>query len=231
MTTSASPYGATTILTSTANTISPNYSYSYIRSPYYRDSAYQPMTIIDTDSPYVLYNSIGTPLSPLASTPLVSISPSIATYSAASDTVTVVTPINSGYYIRPRYADIDTGLDNSSVVQKDITKYFRFKMLDKWIYSEFSEVLKYLKVSGNKVDLVKSENEKNNNKLSNDSTHDLELKSDYIAENILTEYKTKRILMKIMAELNIKWYTLPQREDLVKEVMGKYLKKKFRKML
>jgi hypothetical protein len=129
------------------------------------------------------------------------------------------------------YVDIDTGLNDSYVVQKDVTKYFMYKTLDKWIYQDFPSVLKYLVYRDGKVSLIKKLGDKENNEVSKDSEKALEAKADFIEEKILDESRTREILIRIMRELGLKWFELPYREGLVKEVMERFLKKKLKKMV
>jgi len=129
------------------------------------------------------------------------------------------------------YVDIDTGLNDSYIVQKDVTKYFMYKALDKWLYTDYKSALKYLTYKNGKVDLAKKINEKESVDVSKENTKELEAKSDYIGENILTETKTRALLLRIMKELGFKWFELPYREELVKDVIGKYIKKKLKKMV
>jgi hypothetical protein len=134
--------------------------------------------------------------------------------------------------VRPTvYVDIDTGLNDSYIVQKDVTKYFMYKTLDKWIYTEFPSVLKYLTYKDGKVALIKKIEDKESNSVSKDSEKTLEAKSDFIEKHILSESKTRAVLIRIMGELRLKWFELPYREDLVKDVMERYLKKKLKKMV
>ena len=129
------------------------------------------------------------------------------------------------------YVDIDTGLNDSYVVQKDVTKYFMYKTLDKWIFNDFPSVLKYLVYKDGKVSLIKKLGDKENNEVSKDSEKALEAKADYIEDKLLNESKTREILIRIMRELGLKWFELPYRENLVKEVMERFLKKKLKKMV
>ncbi len=129
------------------------------------------------------------------------------------------------------YVDIDTGLNDSYVVQKDVTKYFMYKTLDKWIYQDLPSVLKYLVYRDGKVSLIKKLGDKENNEVSKDSEKALEAKADFIEEKILDESRTREILIRIMRELGLKWFELPYREGLVKEVMERFLKKKLKKMV
>ena len=108
------------------------------------------------------------------------------------------------------------------------TKYLLYKTLDKWIFTEFPSVLKYLKVDNGSVKLVKSLDEKEKNDVSKDSEKDLEAKSDWIEENILNEEKMREVLIRIMRELGLKWYELPHRETLIRDVVEKYIKKKLK---
>jgi hypothetical protein len=129
------------------------------------------------------------------------------------------------------YVDIDTGLNDSYVVQKDVTKYFMYKTLDKWIFHDFPSVLKYLVYRDGKVSLIKKLADKEGNEVSKDSEKALEAKADFIEDKILDESRTREILIRIMRELGLKWFELPYREGLVKEVMERFLKKKLKKMV
>ncbi len=160
-------------------------------------------------------------------------------YISNLDPLTIDTPVSPIGYNWPMilgkaskyYVDIDTGVNDNSIVQRDITRYFRYKTLDKWLYGEMTFLLKYLKVENRNVVLVKSRQEMEDNKVSKNTVSELEEKSDYIGENILTESAMREILVKIMYQLGIKWYDLPYHEELVKEVIEKYIKKKLKKHL
>jgi hypothetical protein len=191
---------------------------------------YQPISTM-----FNTLTSSATVLSPL--TPLTITQTPISTVTQSvivnNDPLTIVTPIGPQlYFNRPGYVmDIDTGVNDSYIVQRDVTKYLRYKTLDKWIYTEFPNVLKYLVVDKDNVRIVKNESEHDNNKVSSNSTRELEAKSDYIADNILTESAMREVLIRIMRELGVKWYDLPYHEDLVMDVVEKYIEKKLKKML
>jgi len=196
--------------------------------------AYTPISTM-FNTPYST-TTVLSPLTPLSVTPLSPASP-VLTFNSVSQSVivkdnplTIVTPIGPQIMTtRPTYVvDIDTGMNDNYIVQKDVTKYLQYKTLDKWIFTEFPSVLKYLVVDGKKVRVVKSESEKEKNEVSKDSEDDLEEKADWIEENILTESAMREILIRIMRELGLKWYELPHRESLVMDVVEKYIKKKLR---
>jgi hypothetical protein len=176
--------------------------------------------------------SIKTEVSPPFTTTLNTLSP-LSPLSTATTTLLNVNPnALSMLAVKPTvYVDIDTGLNDSYVVQKDVTKYFMYKTLDKWIYHDFPSVLKYLVYRDGKVSLIKKLADKENNEVSKDSEKALEAKVDFIEEEILNESRTREILIRIMRELGLKWFELPYREGLVKEVMERFLKKKLKKMV
>jgi hypothetical protein len=185
-------------------------------------------------------------LSPTSFTLSTSISPLLSNTTLLSPG-TVYTPISNNILglggiatgpatllgVKPQsfYLDLDTGMNDSYVVQQDVTKYFKFKTLDKWIFTDFSSILKYLTYKDGTVSLIKNLDDRDNKDISKDSSKVLEAKADYIEEHILNESKTRAILIRIMKELGIKWYELPHHETLVKEVMERYLKNKLKKMV
>lgn len=175
------------------------------------------------------------PLTPVTLSPLPPITTAVTqSVIVNNDPLTVVTPIGPVLYNvgGPRYlVDIDTGINDNYIVQRDVTRAIMYKVLDKWLYDDFPNILKYLVVEKDAVRLVKSEQEKENNKVSSNTVSELEAKSDYIGDNILTESAMREILVRIMRETGLKWYELPHREQLLKDVVEKYLKKKLRKHL
>lgn len=175
-------------------------------SPY---SPYSPGVVVKTDPLTILTPTTPIPLSNYA---LLAVKPSV--------------------YVKPTFVlEIDTGLNDSYVVQKDVTLYFTNITLEKWIYGSLSSVLEFLVSKNGKIHLVKNMKERDSNNIDKDTTSVLEGKADWLRENVLSESKTRAILVKIMRELGLKWYELPHRESLVKDVMKRYLKNKLKKMV
>ena len=192
-------------------------------------SPLSPLSIVKMGPTYP-FSPMG-PLSPMY--PLSPMSAVSQTVSYNGDDVTIVTPVGPRFITAgPRYMiDINTGMEDNYIVQRDITRYFMYKSLDKWLYTEWDYLLKYLVVDKNGVRIVKNEAEKDKNDISKDSDDDVEDKADYIGDHILTEDAMKEILLRIMRELGLKVYNLPHREGLVMDVIEKYLKKKLRKRM
>ncbi len=191
-------------------------------------TVYSPLTPFSIRDPLSPVNPLLSPINPLLS-PVSAVSQSVI---VNDKPLTIVTPIGPVISTRPTYVvDIDTGMEDNYIVQRDVTKYFLYVTLDKWLYTEFPNILKYLVVEKSHVRIVRSEDEKEKNKVSNNSTEELEKKADFIEDNILDEKTMREILMRIMRELGIKWYNLPHREPIVMDVVEKFLKKKLRERM
>jgi len=128
-------------------------------------------------------------------------------------------------------ADLDAMIDSSDLAQRDITKYYKYKVLDKWLYGDMAFLLKYLKVSNGQVVLVKTKKEYEANDVSKDSSDVIEKKADYIETNILTNDNVRMVLKRTLSELMIKWYELPNRENLVHDVLEGFIRKELKKHL
>ncbi len=198
-----------------------------------------PLSPLSTTNPLNALNTIS-PLSPLnALSPLSPLS-TVSMASAVSQTVvvndnplTVVTPIGPQIITtRPSYVvDIQTGMEDNYNVQRDVTRYFMYKALDKWLFEEWNYLFKFLVADKNGVRLVKSEDEREKNDVKKDTDELLEQKADFIEEHVLTEEATKEVLKRIMRELGIPFYSLPHREALVMDVLEKFMKKKLKKRM
>ena len=143
-------------------------------------------------------------------------------YSTNITTAQVITPM----YKLVDYDNYDTGLNTSYIAQKEMTEYLLYRILDKWLYTdEMCHLLKYLKINNGKVEYISNENEYISNKICNDSVDNIEKKSDFIQENILNLKEMRKLLQRIIEELNYKWYELPHKENLVVDVVERFLKK------
>ena len=239
------PYSTTTVLSpltplsvtpvsplSPVNALSPLNPFNSL-SPLNPFNSLNSMSPLSPLSPLNVLNSVNTlsPLSPLSTISMASaVSQSVV---VNNDPLTIVTPIGPQIITtRPSYVvDIDTGMEDNYVVQRDVTRYFMFKSLDKWLFEEWNYLFKFLIADKNSVRLVKNEDEREKNDVKKDSDEVLEQKADYIEKHILSEEATKEVLKRIMRELGIAFYSLPHREALVMEVLEKFIKKKLKKRM
>ena len=195
---------------------------TYVLTPKSVDS----ITLSDISYPITVRPNLTTTIFPSIYSPTYSTLTLTPTQTYTSVTTLPVVAVKPTVYV-----DMDTGLNDSYIVQKDVTKYFMYKALDKWLYHDYKSALRYLVYKNGKVELVKKVDDKEDTDVSKESSDALEAKSDYIGEHVLTEMKTRALLIRIMRELGFKWFELPYKEDLVKEVIGKYIRKKLRKMV
>ncbi len=167
-------------------------------------------------------------MSPLYTTPVSKVK--VDPYTG-STTIYTANMLNQPVY--PYFSlDVDTGLNDSFLVQQQAIEYFMYRILDKWLYNdEMCHLLKYLKVSGGKVDYISSENDYKGNKICSDSADDVEKKVDFIHDNLLGKTEMKNLLMRIMHELGMQWYQLTMNERLIVDSAEKYLKKELKKRI
>lgn len=140
----------------------------------------------------------------------------------------------SGLGITPVYRPselfyYDSGIGENPLAQHETNSDLRYKFLDKWLYDDFPNILKLLKVDGNIVRVL-SKNDAADNDISKDSESDLEKKSDFIGREILTLRKNKKILDTICQKNRLKYYDLPHNERYVRKAQGKYVLKHLEEM-
>ena len=124
------------------------------------------------------------------------------------------TIVNTGFY---------KDLNKDKSVQKTLSKYYFYKIIDKWIYKELLPLLAFVDISTDKPQLIKSLENFNIEKLSKDSEHDIEKRIDYMEKIILTKDMVRHVLKKICKDNRINWYDLNKHEKKIKKVFYNYL--------
>lgn len=141
-------------------------------------------------------------------------------YSSKTHTPYVgINPISSQVVSSGFYKD----LNKDKSVQKTLTKYYYYKILDKWIYKELMPILGFVDLSGDKPQLIKSIEHYNANKLANESSEQIEKKIDYLEKVLITKDMVRHVLKKICSDNNINWYDLDKNEKKIKSVFHNYL--------
>jgi len=123
----------------------------------------------------------------------------------------------------------DSGIGENALAQYETNTDLRYKFLDKWLYDDFPDILRMLKVEDNSVRVLSKE-EAEKNDISKDSESDLEKKSNFIAREILTISKNKKILDALVRKNKLRYYDLPHAKFFVRKAQGKYVMKKLEKM-
>ena len=125
--------------------------------------------------------------------------------------------LTSGFY---------TDLNKDKSLHKVITKYFYYKILDKWLYNELLPLLAYLKIDDGKVKLIDNLADYSIEKLAMDTDKNIEKKISYMEDILITRDMVKHVLKKIINKNHIKWYDLYKKEFEVKKVFKDYISDK-----
>lgn len=114
----------------------------------------------------------------------------------------------------------DLGVGDGYLSQLEITDDLRYKFLDKWIY-KIPKIMQRLKISGGNVEVLSKKAAASNDDDDNDK--DLMKKSDFVAHDILTKRKAKKILWKLAKFNRVRFFDLPYNEEFVKKAFKRYV--------
>jgi len=121
-----------------------------------------------------------------------------------------------------RFAD----LNKNKNIQKQIIKYYLYKILDKWFYHDFRDILGYVKIVDGKASLIRSLNDYNPSTLASDSVENIEKRIDYLEQILVNKKLVKHVLKKIILENELEWVSLNKHQSLIKKVLQKYINSK-----
>lgn len=188
-------------------------------------SPYSPYSSIYSPLPFstprgIIDDIFNPPILPYKSTLSVDINPSVSKIVSGVG-FTSLRPLGTYYY--------DSGLGDSPLSRYEVNKDIRYKFLDKWLYEDFPDILRMLKVEGGNV-IVLSKDEAEKNDISKASESDLEKMSDFIGHTILTFRKNRKILDAFCNKNNISNFDLHNNLHYVKKAQGKYVLKKLGEM-
>ena len=113
-------------------------------------------------------------------------------------------------------------LNKDKSIQKSLSKYYYYKILDKWIYNNLKPLLAFVNISSGKAHLIKSMEDFDVLSLEKDSSEDINKKIEYMEEMLITKQMVKHVLKKICRENNIKWYDLNKHTPKIKKVFYNY---------
>lgn len=122
--------------------------------------------------------------------------------------------VSSGFY---------NDLNKDKAVQKTFTKYYYYKLMDKWIYKELMPLLAFIDISKDKPQLIKSMGDYDVKKLLSNTSEQIEKKIDYMEKVLITKDMVRHVLKKICIENNINWYDLDKHENTIKKIFYDYL--------
>ena len=98
------------------------------------------------------------------------------------------------------------------------------------MYSDFEDLLMYLVVKNDKVQVISNKKELDNNKKDNDMKS-IEMKVNYIADNVMTKYDMKSFLKKYAIKSGLDLWKLKENKSYVKKSLYKKIHKKLQKLV
>lgn len=107
-------------------------------------------------------------------------------------------------------------LDKDPQVHRTLKKYYFYKLLDKWMYSDLKSLLAYVVLDNGKAKLINSITDYNPNSVNNSKEDDLTLKINFL-ENLISTDLIKSVLERIVHKYGIHWYHLNKNEDIIKK--------------
>lgn len=176
---------------------------------YFTPSTSDTIVTISSDTPTIsTFSVLDTPASKLVSTFI-----SAPSYTTKLPTFSL--PL-------PRHLN----LNYDSSVHDQITETIYNRIYEDWLYDDIVDVLRYLKVSGEKVEPVGSRSAKTS--VHKDSYEVLRKKIKFIKHNILSRSRLHDLLAKTVVEANMNWWDLEKNAYLVKDVVRHYIKRKLK---
>jgi hypothetical protein len=106
-------------------------------------------------------------------------------------------------------------------VHEQLTNYYYYKTLDKWLLSDMSDILKYLSYSGGSVKPGKSS--------SSETEQSVRAKIKYIEDNVFSKSGMYKLLNEYVLTYGVNWYDLERNSFQLKELIRAYLKKKLKR--
>jgi signal recognition particle GTPase len=119
-------------------------------------------------------------------------------------------------------------INSSKNVKKTLTKYYFYKIIDKWIYDDLFPLLGFVKIINDKPELIKNLSDYDVEKLAKDSDNDIESKINYMEKILITKDMVYHVLKKIVKSNNIMWNNLNKNEKLIKKIFYEYIVSKLK---
>ena len=117
-------------------------------------------------------------------------------------------------------------MNKDKSIIKSISKYFLYKILDKWLYQDFRSILAFVKIIDGKPSLIRSMNDYKPETINSDSVENIEKRIDYLEKILINRKLVKHVLKKVVNENQIQWTQLNKHKSTIKKVFKKYLNSK-----
>lgn len=120
--------------------------------------------------------------------------------------------------------NLNLNLNTSKQIQKTITKYIYYKLVDEWLYTKLFPILAFVKIVNKTPQLIKSMSEYNIDKLASETDEEIELRAQYLEKKIITKKLVSKVLKKLVNRMCLNWYELDKHEKTIQNVFLEYLK-------
>jgi hypothetical protein len=144
----------------------------------------------------------------------------------------VITPVYSSFISVPSVlvprtftVPIYNDLNNDENLRMRVLKHFYNKLFDKWLYSDFKSLLKFLYIKNDRVYFISDIKELEKAKPDDGLTADLKI--DYIKDFLVSKSYLSNMLARYTDKYRTNWYDLYNQEHSVKRYIGNRLKKRF----
>jgi len=183
------------------------------------------LLLSSSDSDFILSSPVSVTIAKVESP--VSISDQIV--SLAQDIIYAPGPYyNRIIYKKPRLIVYDN-LNKDPKAIDMVVKYFWKKTLDKWLHGDLKEVLGYLRINNDKVELIKRISDVNKSVNENDNITNKKI--DYLSEHIITKKLILKALARYIENSNVNWYDLPKRTRGPKEEIYRVIMAEIKHMI
>ena len=115
-------------------------------------------------------------------------------------------------------------LNVSKQVQKTISKYIYYKLIDDWLYTRLFPILAFVKIVDGNPQLIKSIKEYNISILSSQTNKEIEKRVEYLEKNIITKKLVFKVLKRIVKKMCLNWYELDKHVYKIQQVFIEYFK-------
>jgi len=120
-------------------------------------------------------------------------------------------------------------VNNDQDLIRSVTKYFFESTMNRWLYSDFQELLRYLVVKNKKVNVVGNRDDLKKNKLDN-NMDDMRIKIKFISEYVMTKYDMKSFLKKLVLKTGLDLWKFKNYKSKIKKAIYRKIKRKLEKL-
>ena len=115
-------------------------------------------------------------------------------------------------------------LNQNRDIQKTISKYFYYKIIDDWLYKKLFPLLEFVELYNGKPHLIKNIKKYSMNKLSDSTDEEIEERAEYLEKKIITKKLVRQVLKKTVKRLGLNWSELNNHEKMIQKIFFEYLK-------